>query len=86
MATNEHGSQNYTVQNEDNDTVGEGERVWRVSKTKAQLPHETAGWFSFQDFLSNNSLPAFQIHSLLFFLSALRPALARKTFLIHLAH
>jgi len=27
MATNENGSQNYKVQDEDNDTEGEGERV-----------------------------------------------------------
>lgn len=67
MATNENGSQNYMMQDEDNDTVGERERVWRVSKTKAQPPHKTAGWFSFQDFLSNNSLLAFHIYPLSFF-------------------
>ena len=86
MATNENGSQNYMVQDEDNDTVGEGERVWRVSKTKAQPPHETAGWFSFQDFLSNNSLPAFQIYLLSFSLCFEPRSLSRKIFLIHLAH
>jgi hypothetical protein len=67
MATNENGYQNYMVQDEDNDTEGEEERVRRVSKTKDQPPLETAGWFSFQDFLSNNSLPAFHIYLPLFF-------------------
>jgi hypothetical protein len=59
------------VQEEDNDTEGEEEGVWRVSKTKDHPPLETAGWFIFQDFLPNNSLLAFHIYFPLF-LSLLR--------------
>lgn len=36
-------------------------------ENQSPTPSETAGWFSFQDFLSNNSLPAFHIYPLSFF-------------------
>lgn len=55
-------------------------------KPKPNPPVETAGWFSFQDFVSNNSLPAFHIYLPLFSLSSAPLSLSRKTFLIHLAH
>lgn len=50
MATNENGSQNYMVQDEDNDTVGEGERVWRVSKNQSPTPSRDRRLVQFSGF------------------------------------